>query len=137
MKPSAAQQAKPVMTQPMRRLQPPKARQAPVQVPANSDTDQLIESLRGRINDLEARLAALESVISVQNQDVVINSAQNVLIHAQANVEVSASARYKMSAAIAESNTAMHSCSGVVKCDTLIASYVNSTSYSPGAGNIW
>jgi hypothetical protein len=34
-------------------------------------------------------------------------------------------------------DSAMVKCSGVVKCETLIATSVVGTSYTPGAGNIW
>jgi hypothetical protein len=34
-------------------------------------------------------------------------------------------------------DAAMSKFSGVVKCDTLISNAVVSSSYTPGAGNIW
>ena len=34
-------------------------------------------------------------------------------------------------------NAGMSSFSGVVKCDTLIATTVVASTYTPGAGNIW
>jgi hypothetical protein len=34
-------------------------------------------------------------------------------------------------------NAATSTFSGVVQCDTMIASTVVGTSYTPGAGNIW
>jgi hypothetical protein len=51
-------------------------------------------------------------------------------------VTVSA-AKVDVSAGMVTVDAGMSKFSGVVKCDTLIATSVVSTSYTPGAGNIW
>jgi uncharacterized protein involved in type VI secretion and phage assembly len=55
-----------------------------------------------------------------------------------ATVEVQASATVKVQAPMVDVQAAMSTFSGVVQCNTLIAtSGVVSPSYTPGAGNIW
>ncbi|WP_291983746.1 hypothetical protein [Candidatus Accumulibacter sp. ACC005] len=43
----------------------------------------------------------------------------------------------KVSAGMVTVDTAMAKFSGIVKCEVLQATSVVSTSYTPGAGNIW
>lgn len=59
-----------------------------------------------------------------------------VSVQAAAKVSVQASS-IEMTAAMVKVNAAISTFSGVVKCDTLIATAVVSTSYTPGAGNVW
>jgi uncharacterized protein involved in type VI secretion and phage assembly len=59
-----------------------------------------------------------------------------ITIQAAAKVKVLA-ASVDVSAGMVTVDTAMAKFSGVVKCETLIATTVVSTSYTPGAGNIW
>jgi len=46
-------------------------------------------------------------------------------------------AQVNVSAGMVQVDAGMSQFSGVVKCDTLIATSVVSTSYTPGAGNVW
>lgn len=55
---------------------------------------------------------------------------------AAATVKVQAS-KVEVTAGMVEVNTALARFSSVVQCQTLIATSVVSTSYTPGAGNIW
>lgn len=59
-----------------------------------------------------------------------------ITIQAAAKVKVQAST-VDVSAGMVTVDTAMAKFSGVVKCEVLIATSVVSTSYTPGAGNIW
>ena len=59
-----------------------------------------------------------------------------ITIQAAANVTVQA-AKVDVTAGMVTVDTAMAKFSGVVKCETLIATSVVGTSYTPGAGNIW
>jgi uncharacterized protein involved in type VI secretion and phage assembly len=61
---------------------------------------------------------------------------QGVSIEAAAKVKVQA-ASVDVSAGMVKVDAAMSKFSGVIKCDTLITNSVVSTSYTPGAGNIW
>ncbi|MCK7611543.1 hypothetical protein [Roseibium sediminicola] len=128
---------KPVTTSTMKRVGPPRPRKVPQLVAPSSNTEALIETLRERVNDLEARIADLESVISLQNQDVIISAPKSVLIQGQDTVEVSAGSKVIVSASLSETNAAVARFSGIVECDVLKANTVISASYTPGAGNIW
>lgn len=59
-----------------------------------------------------------------------------ITIQASAKVTVQAP-KVDVSAGMVTVDAAMSKFSGVVKCDTLISNSVISTSYTPGAGNIW
>lgn len=75
---------------------------------------------------------------------VTIECAGNTITIAPAGITVESPAKVKVQAASVEVtaamvkvDAAMSNFSGVVKCDTLITNAVVSTSYTPGAGNIW
>lgn len=56
----------------------------------------------------------------------------------QVGLEVKVScATVKVEAGYVEVNAPIVKCSGMVKCETLVATSVISASYTPGAGNIW
>jgi hypothetical protein len=73
--------------------------------------------------------------ISGQGSTIRIDST-GVTIDAAARVQVNAS-QVKVSAGMVEVDAGMSKFSGVVQCDTLIATSVVASSYTPGAGNIW
>ena len=68
--------------------------------------------------------------------NTVVIDTQGVSIQAGSKVKVQA-AQVEMSAGMVKVDAAMSKFSGVIKCDTLITNSVVSTSYTPGAGNIW
>jgi uncharacterized protein involved in type VI secretion and phage assembly len=59
-----------------------------------------------------------------------------ITITASAKVSVNAS-QVNVSAGMVQVDAGMSKFSGVVQCDTLIATTVVSSTYTPGAGNIW
>lgn len=59
-----------------------------------------------------------------------------ITINAAATVKLTA-AKVDVSAGMVNVDTAMAKFSGIVKCETLISTAVVSSSYTPGAGNIW
>ncbi|HLK69147.1 MAG TPA: phage baseplate assembly protein V [Bryobacteraceae bacterium] len=59
-----------------------------------------------------------------------------ITVNASAKVTVTASLM-EISVSMLTVNAGMSKFSGVVKCDTVISNSVVSTSYTPGAGNIW
>jgi uncharacterized protein involved in type VI secretion and phage assembly len=59
-----------------------------------------------------------------------------ITVTASAKVTVNAS-QVAVSAGMVKVDAGMSTFSGVVKCDTLISNTVISTTYTPGAGNIW
>lgn len=73
--------------------------------------------------------------IECAGNTVTIDS-KGVSIEAAAKVKVQASS-VEVSAGMVKVDAAMSKFSGVIKCDTLITNSVVSSSYTPGAGNIW
>lgn len=69
------------------------------------------------------------SITHSNGAEIVIDMAGKITISANATVEVNAAA--------VNVHAPMVKCDGVVKCTTLIATSVVSTSYTPGAGNVW
>jgi uncharacterized protein (DUF2345 family) len=59
-----------------------------------------------------------------------------VVIEAAAEVEIRAS-QIKASAGMVNVTAGMARFDGVVQCDTLVATSVVASSYTPGAGNLW
>jgi uncharacterized protein involved in type VI secretion and phage assembly len=74
--------------------------------------------------------------IEDSNGNSVKLESAGITVTASAKVTVNASTA-EISAGMLTVNAGMSSFSGVVQCDTLIANSVVSSSYTPGAGNIW
>ncbi len=70
------------------------------------------------------------------NGNSVEMASSGVTVIAAATVKVQA-AKVEVTAGMVDVNSAFSKFSGVVQCQTLIATSVVSTSYTPGAGNIW
>lgn len=70
------------------------------------------------------------------NGNSITMESASITIQAAATVKVQAAA-VEVSAGMVTVDAAMATFSGVVKCEVLIATSVVSTSYTPGAGNIW
>ena len=63
--------------------------------------------------------------------------ASGITITASAKVTINAGATVDVSASMVNVSAGMSKFSGVVQCDTLIATTVVGSTYTPGAGNIW
>lgn len=74
--------------------------------------------------------------IEDSNGNSVKLESAGITITASAKVTVNAS-QVSVSAGMVQVDAAMSKFSGVVKCDTLIATTVVASTYTPGAGNIW
>jgi uncharacterized protein involved in type VI secretion and phage assembly len=70
------------------------------------------------------------------NGNTIKLDSSGITITASAQVKVQASTM-EISAGMVTVNAGMSKFSGVVQCDTLISNAVVSSSYTPGAGNIW
>jgi len=132
-----AKPAKPVTMSTMKKVGPPGSRKLCAPVIQSDNAEALTEILRQRVNELEARIAELESIVSLHNGDVTINASKSVLIQAQHTVEISAGSKFMVSAAQYECNAAIAKFSGLLDCDTVKANLVMGASYTPGAGNVW
>jgi uncharacterized protein involved in type VI secretion and phage assembly len=68
---------------------------------------------------------------------VRMDSSGTITIEALSRVKVDAPAGLQISAAMVQVDAGLSTFSGVVKADTVITNSVVSSSYTPGAGNIW
>jgi uncharacterized protein involved in type VI secretion and phage assembly len=71
------------------------------------------------------------------NGNSIKMEASGITINASAKVTINAGATVDVSAGMVNVNAGMSKFSGVVQCDTIIATTVVGTTYTPGAGNIW
>jgi uncharacterized protein involved in type VI secretion and phage assembly len=76
----------------------------------------------------EIQLDAAGSTITLNTSGVSITTGAKVSVQAS-TIDVSAG--------MVKVDSAMSTFSGIVKCDTLISNTVVSSTYTPGAGNIW
>jgi uncharacterized protein involved in type VI secretion and phage assembly len=60
-----------------------------------------------------------------------------ITVNASAKVTINAGGQVAVSAGMVQVDAGMSKFSGVVQCDTLIATTVVGSTYTPGAGNIW
>jgi uncharacterized protein involved in type VI secretion and phage assembly len=74
--------------------------------------------------------------IEDSNGNSIKLESSGITVTASAKVSVNA-ATVEVSAGMVKVDAGMSKFSGVVKCDTLISNSVVSSSYTPGAGNIW
>jgi uncharacterized protein involved in type VI secretion and phage assembly len=95
-----------------------------------------------RIEDADAGTPASITVddasgdrVRIGPAGIEVRSSGNVTISAAARVEVSATT-VEVDAATIVANTAVASFAGMLRCDTLVATSVIASSYSPGAGNV-
>jgi uncharacterized protein involved in type VI secretion and phage assembly len=95
----------------------------------------IVETPGGQKITLKDSPASLEAVDS--NGNSVKLDSSGVTVNTSATVTIQAGASVKVSAATVTVDAAMSTFSGVVKADTVITNSVVSTSYTPGAGNIW
>jgi uncharacterized protein involved in type VI secretion and phage assembly len=84
-----------------------------------------------RLDDQQAKIEIDDGA----GNSITLDSA-GITITAQSKVTVQAS-QVKVSAGSVSVDAAMSTFSGIVRCDTLIATSVVSSTYTPGAGNIW
>ena len=87
---------------------------------------------------LRQRLDAMQAALEAQQRQLeqLAGAAAAVQLRADGVLVINA-ARVEMNAATVTFNAAMVQASGVVRCDTIVATTVVGASYTPGAGNIW
>lgn len=73
---------------------------------------------------------SMQTSVKIDSSGVTINAPT-------AQVQITAASGVTVTAPQVSVSAAMFTFSGVVQCDTLIATTVVSTTYTPGAGNVW
>jgi uncharacterized protein involved in type VI secretion and phage assembly len=94
----------------------------------------IVETPGGQKITLKDGPGSIEAVDA--NGNSVKLEPSGITVNASAAVTIQA-AQVKVSAGMVSVDAGMSSFSGVVKADTVISNSVVSTSYTPGAGNIW
>lgn len=77
-----------------------------------------------------------QTVVVEKGPEKIEMAASGITLTTSGNVKVQAS-QVEVTASMVTVNSGMSKFSGVVQCDTLISNAVVSSSYTPGAGNIW
>jgi uncharacterized protein involved in type VI secretion and phage assembly len=95
----------------------------------------VLETPGGQTITLKDGASAIE-IVDANGNSVKLESA-GITITASAKVTVNAGAPVEINASMLTVNAGMSKFSGVVKADTVITNSVVSSSYTPGAGNIW
>ena len=75
--------------------------------------------------------------IKDSNGNSIKLEASGIIINASAKVIITAGAIVDVSASMVNVTAGTSKFSGTVQCDTLIATTVVASAYTPGAGNIW
>lgn len=68
---------------------------------------------------------------------LVIDASGKVTVTAISKMKLDAPAGLDIQSSLVKVDAPMVKCSGVVQCETLIATMVCGTAYTPGAGNVW
>jgi phage baseplate assembly protein V len=102
--------------------------------PENNPERTLLRTKRGATIVFDDGTGSVE--ITDSNGNAVQLTPAGINVICAGKVTVSAS-EVEVSAGMLEVNAGMSTFSGVVKCDALITNSVVSSSYTPGAGNIW
>jgi uncharacterized protein involved in type VI secretion and phage assembly len=76
----------------------------------------------------KVEITAGGSTVTIDSTGITLDAASTVFVDA---------ARVNVSAAMVTVDAPMTRCSGVVQCETLIATTVTATTYTIGAGNVW
>ena len=97
--------------------------------PTGADPQAAIAALEARVDELQAQLELLMGSVRV-------DPSGSVTISTGGRVDIQAGV-IGLSASLVNVDSGVVNCSGVVKCDSIIANTVVGSSYTPGAGNIW
>ncbi len=106
-----------------------------VEQPASSATISFTTpgGLSGTLTDQDGSIQFNDS----SNTSIRIDSSGVTVNAPTAQVQVTAASQVNITAPSINVNAAISQFSGIVQCDTLIATTVISTTYTPGAGNVW
>lgn len=95
----------------------------------------VVETPGGQKITLQDGPGAVE-IVDSQGNSVKLESS-GITIQASGKVTIQAGGSVEVSAGMVSVKAGMSKFSGVIQCDTLISNSVVSSSYTPGAGNIW
>ena len=106
--------------------------------------EQRLDYLTSKMSSLEQTVAALQSQVTAQTQQIAqlrqvitVNSSGAVTIQAPNVLNLSAGSALNFSASLVDVKAGLSGVHGVLKADTMITNTISSSTYTPGAGNIW
>ena len=109
----------------------------PAKKSSHSDSQNVqIQKLTHQVTSLQKTIQALQNRLSKLESAIQISNSGNITISSSSKVYLNGSA-VEISSGMVNVQTGMAKFSGVMKSDTVITNSVVSSSYTPGAGNIW
>jgi len=106
--------------------------------------EQRLDYLTSKVSSLEQMVATLQSQVTTQAQQIAqlrqiitVNSSGAVTIQAPNALNLSAGSTLNLSASLVDVKAGLSGVHGVLKADTMITNIITSSTYTPGAGNIW
>lgn len=111
--------------------------EAAISVAANGDVEVFAPGVLRLVGSTRVEVSGTQSVKLNDSQGNEVKlDAGGISASAPGRFSVSCST-HEVSSAMSKVTTAMADFSGVVKCDTIIATTVTGSTYTPGAGNVW
>ena len=95
-----------------------------------------VQQLEKQVQDLQRIVHALLNRLSKLESALQVSDSGNVTITSSAKIRLNG-ATVEMSSGMVQVNSGMSKFTGVVQSDTVVTNSVVSSSYTPGAGNIW
>ena len=124
-------------------------RQSLPQSPEAANNKRLLKTRSGSLFEFDDTQGAAKITLSMQSGHKLVldDAAQQVTLHHSngceivlniaGQVKVTATSTVEVHASAVNIHAPMVTCDGVVRCETLITQSVISSSYTPGAGNVW
>ncbi len=124
-----------------RQLSPPSPASTTKQPPT---LEQRVDYLTAKIATLEQTVNILQTQVTAQAQQlnqlaqvISVNSSGTVTIQAPNVLNLSAGSTLNLSSSLIDMKAGLTGVHGVLKADTMITNTITSSTYTPGAGNIW
>jgi hypothetical protein len=105
-------------------------------VQPNDPLAQRIQTLEQQVSSLQTLVNTLQSQLNTMASAIQVDNAGRVTIGQVGTVTIQGSI-FKIKASSIDAQAATSKFSGLVQADTLVTNSVVSSSYTPGAGNIW
>ena len=105
-------------------------------IPQTDQTNRTVQKLRQQVQNLQTTIQTLQNRLAKLESVIQVNNSGNVTITSSAKINMNSSSM-EISSGQVKVNAGMSKFSGVVQSDTVITNSVVSSSYTPGAGNVW
>jgi len=96
-----------------------------------------VTTLEQTVNTLQTQVAAQSQHIAQLRQVISVNSSGAVTIQAPNVLNIQSGSTLNLASSLVDVKAGLTGVHGTLKTDTMISTNVISSSYAPGAGNIW